>query len=158
MAHSELIYVTYIRATQEKVWSALTSPESIKQYWFGVQCECDFTAGSSWKMVAGDGQVLDVGAIVVAVPQQRLAIQWQNQSKPELKLEGESLCPIELETSGTAAKLSLAHSIERDHSQLIAAVSIGWPKVLSNLKSLLETGSVALQDPYTTGNPYKKTA
>jgi len=27
-------------------------------------------------------------------------------------------------------------------------VSGGWPKVISNLKSLLETGAVVLQDPY----------
>jgi hypothetical protein len=34
------------------------------------------------------------------------------------------------------------------------AVSGGWPKILSNLKSLLESGAIALQDPYPTGNPY----
>jgi hypothetical protein len=31
-------------------------------------------------------------------------------------------------------------------------VSGGWPKVISNLKSLLETGSTALQEPYATGS------
>jgi hypothetical protein len=40
-------------------------------------------------------------------------------------------------------KLSITHTIEREPSKLIAAVSGGWPKVISNLKSLLETGSVA---------------
>jgi len=28
------------------------------------------------------------------------------------------------------------------------AVSGGWPKIISNLKSLLETGSIALLEPY----------
>jgi hypothetical protein len=53
-----------------------------------------------------------------------------------------------LEPGGTAVKLSITHTIERDPSKLIAAVSGGWPKVISNLKSLLETGTIALDEPY----------
>ena len=75
-------------------------------------------------------------------------IRWQHQDKPELKAEGESLCTMELEPSGSAVKLSITHSIEREPSKFILAVSGGWPKVISNLKSLLETGSAVLQDPY----------
>ncbi len=66
------------------------------------------------------------------------------KDRPELKAEGESRCTMELEPSGTAVKLSITHTIERDPSKLIAAVSDGWPKILSNLKSLLETGSTVL--------------
>ena len=61
---------------------------------------------------------------------------------------------MELEPSGAAVKLSITHTLEREPSKLIEAVSGGWPKVISNLKSLLETGSTALRDPYPTGNPY----
>jgi uncharacterized protein YndB with AHSA1/START domain len=103
-------------------------------------------------MVSGDGQIFDAGEIVEAEPPRRLVIRWQHQNKP--KAEGVSQCTIELEPSGTAVKLSITHTIEREPSQFIAAVSGGWPKVISNLKSLLETGSIALQDPYPTGNPY----
>jgi uncharacterized protein YndB with AHSA1/START domain len=71
-----------------------------------------------------------------------------DQNKPELKAEGESRCTMELEPSGTAVKLSITHTIECEPSKFIAAVSGGWPKVISNLKSLLETGSTVLQDPY----------
>ena len=156
MARSTFIYVTYIRTTPEKLWSALTDVEFTKQYWFGMHCESQWTAGSSWKMVSGDGQIFDAGEIVEAEPPRRLVIRWQHQNKPELKAEGESLCTMELEPSGTAVKLSITHTIEREPSKFIAAVSGGWPKVISNLKSLLETGSVALQDPYPTGNPYGK--
>ena len=59
---------------------------------------------------------------------------------------------MELEPSGTAVKLSITHTIEREPSKLIEAVSGGWPKVISNLKSLLETGSIALQEPYPVQN------
>ena len=88
-----------------------------------------------------DGRITDAGEIVEAEPPRRLVIRWQHQNKPELKAEGESQCTMELEPSGTAVKLSITHTIEREPSKFIAAVSGAWPKVISNLKSLLETGS-----------------
>lgn len=145
MPRSTFVYVTYIRTTQEKLWSALTvDAEFMKQYWFGVHCESDWTAGSSWKMVHSDGEISDAGEIVEADPPRRLVIRWQHQSKAEFKAEGESLCTIELEANGEAVKLTITHSIEREHSKLIGAVSGGWPRILSNLKSLLETGAVVV--------------
>jgi len=152
MTRSAFVYVTYIRTTPEKLWSALTDVEFMKQYWFGTHCESQWTAGSSWKHVSGDGQILDAGGIVEVLPPRRLVIRWQNQNKPELKSEGESHCAIELEPAGMAVKLSITHSIEREPSKLVSAVSGGWPKVISNLKSLLETGYTVLQDPYPAGN------
>jgi uncharacterized protein YndB with AHSA1/START domain len=153
MARSTFVYVTYIRTTPEKLWSALTDDsEFMKQYWFGVHCESQWTAGSSWKMVSPDGQILDAGEIVESEPPRRLVIRWRHQNKPELKAEGESRCTMELQPVGAAAvKLSITHTIERESSKLIEAVSGGWPKIISNLKSLLETGSAVLQDPYPTG-------
>jgi uncharacterized protein YndB with AHSA1/START domain len=148
MARSTFVYVSYIRTSPEKLWSALTDAEFMKQYWFGVHGESQWTAGSPWKSVSPHGQVLDAGEIVEAEPPRRLVIRWQHQDKPELKAEGESLCTIELEPSGTAVKLCITHTIEREPSKLIEAVSGGWPKVISNLKSLLETGSTVLQAPY----------
>ena len=137
MARSTFVYVTYIRTTPEKLWLALTDAQFMKQYWFGTYCESAWTAGSSWKHPAGDGQILDTGEIVQAERPRRLVIRWQNQHKPELKAEGDSLCMIELEPTGTAVKLSITHTIEREPSKLITAVSGGWPKIISNLKSLL---------------------
>jgi len=55
---------------------------------------------------------------------------------------------MELESSGPAAKLSITHTIDREPSKFIIAVSGAWPMVISNLKSLLETGSLVLQDPF----------
>jgi len=149
MARSTFVYVTYIRTTPEKLWSALTTDvEFMKQYWFGVHCQSQWRPGSSWKMVYSDGTVSDAGEILEAEPPRRLVIRWQHQNKPELKAEGPSLCTMELEPGAGAVKLSITHTVERDPSKLIEAVSGGWPKVISNLKSLLETGSIALQEPY----------
>ena len=147
MAKSTFLYVTYIRATPERVWSALTEDTAFMQrYWFGMHCESRWTAGSPWKMVRTNGSVCDAGEIVESQPPRRLVIRWQHQDNPELKAEGDSLCTLELEPAGRAVKLSITHTIERDPSKFIAAVSGGWPKIISNLKSLLETGSVVLSD------------
>jgi len=101
--NSSFVYVTYIRTTPEKLWSALTDD-----------------------------------------------VKFMN--RPELKAEGDSQCTMELEPSGTAVKLSITHTIECEPSKFIAAVSGGWPKIISNLKSLLETGSIALQNAYPAGD------
>ena len=141
MARSTFVYVTYIRTTPEKLWSALTNDvEFMKGYWFGNHCESQWTPGSSWKNVSPDGQILDAGEIVEAEPLRRLVIRWRHQNKPELRAEGDSLCTMELEPFGTAVRLSITHTIERESSKLIEAVSGGWPIILASLKSLLETG------------------
>ena len=149
MARSTFIYVTYIRTTPNKLWSALTTDtEFMKQYWFGVHCESQWTPGSAWQMVHGDGQITDAGEIVEAEPQRRLVIRWLHRDKPELAAEGDTRCAMELEARGPAVRLSITHTVDRDPSQFIAVVSVAWPMVISNLKSLLETGSPALEEPW----------
>jgi len=148
MAKSTFVYVTYIRTTPEKLWSALTGAEFQRQYWFGMHAESEWKAGSPWKLVSEDGRIWDSGEIVEAQRPRRLVIRWHHQMKPELKAEGPTLCTMELEPTAGAVKLSITHTIEREAAKVIEAVSGGWPKVLSNLKSLLETGSIALEEPY----------
>jgi len=144
-ASTSFVYVTFIRTTPEKLWSALTSPDFMKKYWFGMYQQTDWKPGSAWQLVHPDGRVLDTGEIVEVNPPKRLVINWRNEFKPELKSEGYSRCTIELEPTGGAVKLTITHVIERAGSKLIEAVSGGWPRILSNVKSLLETGDVVLK-------------
>lgn len=145
MARSTFVYVTFIRTTPETLWSALTQDtDFMKRYWFGMHCESEWTPGSSWKMLSSDGQITDAGEIVESEPPRRLVIRWRHEKNQDLSAEGESRCTMELEASGTAVKLSITHTIEREPSRLIVAVSGGWPRILSNLKSLIETGSTVL--------------
>ena len=146
MSKPNFVYVTYIRTTPEKLWSALTDPQTIKKYWFGITAECDWKPGSPWAIKFEDGRTADAGEILEAVPPRRLVIRWRNEWKPELKAEGFALCTIELEPVGAAVRLTITHTIERAESKFIQAVSGGWPKILSNLKSLLETGQVVLTE------------
>jgi uncharacterized protein YndB with AHSA1/START domain len=153
MNKPRFVYVTYIRSTPEKVWAALTDPQTISKYWFGMTAECDFKPGSPWALKFSDGRVADTGEILEADPPRRLVIRWRNEFKPELKAEGYSRCTMQIEEAGyypdfggKAAKLTIHHEIESDGGKFVEAVSGGWPKVISNLKSLLETGDVAFTE------------
>jgi uncharacterized protein YndB with AHSA1/START domain len=142
---SRFVYVTYIRTTPERLWAALTKTEFIKQYWFGMNLESDWKAGSPWKMVSADGLVTDEGEVAECDPPRRLALRWRHKWKPELAADGEAFCVIALEPVEGAVKLTITHTVAQPESKLIEAVSGGWPRILSNLKSLLETGEIVLK-------------
>jgi uncharacterized protein YndB with AHSA1/START domain len=141
---SSFVYVTFIRTTPERLWSALTTTEFMKQYWFGMHIETDWKVGSPWRLVFSDGRTADTGEVVEIEPPKRLVLTWRNEWKPDMKSEGPARCSFELEPMAGAVKLTITHTMDREGSKLIAAVSGGWPRILSNLKSLLETGDVAL--------------
>ena len=143
MSASTFVYVTYIRVTPERLWHALTTPEIIKQYRFGMRVESEWNVGSKWRMYA-DGSLMDSGEILESVSPKRLVMSWLSEWKREFRAEGDSRCVYEIEPTGGSAKLTLTHSMERPDSKFIRAVSEGWPMVISNLKSVLETGDVAL--------------
>jgi uncharacterized protein YndB with AHSA1/START domain len=140
-AKSSFVYVTYIRTTPEKLWAALTTPEFIKKYWFGMSIETDWKAGSPWKLAFPDGRVADAGEIVEFDKPRRLVLRWRHQFRPELHEEGDVRCVIEIEQAGEVVKLTITHDMDKPDSKLIGAVSVGWPKILSSLKTLLETGT-----------------
>lgn len=141
MNESRFVYVTYIRTTPEKLWQALTDPEIIRKYWFGVTQESEWKPGSAWKMSFADGRLADTGEILEVDPPQRLVLRWRNEFMPELKAEGETRATYVLEPVGDTVKLTIVHEIAKPGSKFIEKVSGGWPKVLASLKSLLETGS-----------------
>jgi uncharacterized protein YndB with AHSA1/START domain len=141
MAGSKFVYVTYIRTTPEKLWDALTQPEFTRAYWFGIWPDCEWQAGSVWRLMFPDGRVADAGEVVTLERPHRLVLSWRNEFKPELKAEGYSRATFELEPQGNMVKLTVTHEMDREGSKFIEAVSNGWPSVLSSLKSLLETGT-----------------
>jgi len=145
MSKPKFVYVTFIRTTPEKLWSALTTPEFTRKYWFGVHHETDWKVGSPWKMIYPDGRITDSGEVLEADPPRRLVLKWLNEFRPELKSEGYSRCTMELEPIADAVKLTITHEMDGYGTKFIEAVSGGWPRILSNLKSLLETGDIALK-------------
>ncbi|HXJ00668.1 MAG TPA: SRPBCC family protein [Micropepsaceae bacterium] len=147
MADDRFVYVTYIRTTQEKLWTALREPEFTRQYFFGVTLESEWKPEAPWRMVGSDGKVTDSGKVLEIDPPHRLVLSWQNEFRPELKAEGYSRATFDLETQGDMVKLTVVHEIGKQGSKLIEAVSGGWPIILSSLKSLLETGKPMERKP-----------
>jgi len=139
-AKSSFVYVTYIRATPEKVWQALTEPEFTRQFWAGTSQECEWKVGASWRIIIPDGRVADQGEVLEFEPHRRLVLSWRNEFKPELRQEGYSRLTWLLEPEGDMVRLTVRHEIARPQSRLVEAVSRGWPLILASLKSLLETG------------------
>ena len=139
--NSKFVYVTYIRTTPEKLWEAFTKPELNRLYWFGAAQESDFKKGSPWRIVFADGRVADTGEVLESDPPRRLVLSWRNELMPEMKAEGYARATITMEPEGATVKLTVVHEMDRESSKFIGAVSNGWPKILSGLKSLLETGA-----------------
>ena len=144
-AENSFVYVTFIRTTPEQLWSALIDPDFMKEYWFGVHIKTEWKPGAPWEMLYPDGRITDAGEILEFDPPKRIVLKWRHELKPELKAEGFARCTIELEPVSDAVKLTITHAMNRAESKLIQAVSGGWPRILSNLKSLLETGQIVLK-------------
>lgn len=142
---SQFTYVTYIRSTPARLWSALLSTDIARRYWHGLTPTAEPKVGGAWQLTLPDGRIADSGEFLDFEPPKRIAIRWRNEWVPEFNAEGWSLCTMEVEpATAHAVKLTVTHGMDRPGSKFIAAVSIGWPHILSNLKSMMETGSIVL--------------
>jgi uncharacterized protein YndB with AHSA1/START domain len=135
----EFVYVIYIKTTPEKLWEALTSSAFSKRYWFGTELRSDFKVGSPFALVM-DGKVTDSGEILEADRPRRLSYTFKHQLDDEMRQEGATKVVFTLEPHGDLVKLTLTHEGFAPGSKLLDGVSKGWPAILSNLKSLLESG------------------
>jgi len=138
MSKPELIYTTYIRTTPVKLWDAITNPEFVRQYWGGNQNISDWKPGSKWMHVTGDAEraVRVVGQVVESVPAKRLVLTWADPADPD----DVSRVTFELEPVDDTVRLDVIHGDFKPGSDMVNRVSGGWPRVLSSLKSFLETG------------------
>ncbi|WP_107097595.1 metalloregulator ArsR/SmtB family transcription factor [Streptomyces sp. WMMB 322] len=140
------VYVVYIESTPEKVWNALTDADVSGAYW-GHRNVSDWQEGSSWEHRRTDGSgVADVvGTVVVSEPPTRLVTTW---SDPAAQPADEpSRVTFDIEPHGEIVRLTVTHEDLKDDNEREEAAS-GWAAVLSNLKSLLETGSPLPREPW----------
>ena len=138
---TEFLYTTYIRSTPQKVWDAITNPEFARQYW-GHGNVSDWKPGSKWDMVRGDGSgiVQTTGEVLESNPPRRLVISWVDPSKTADRTEY-SRVTFEIEVVKDAVRLDVFHNELKAGSDMARGISNGWPRVLSGLKSFLETGT-----------------
>jgi uncharacterized protein YndB with AHSA1/START domain len=138
MQKPEFVYVTYIKTTPERLWDALTSSEFSRRYWFGTELRSDWRVGSSLALVM-EGTT-NVGEILEADRPRRLAYTFKHVLNEELRAEPATKVVFALEPHGDLVKLTLTHEGFVEGSRLLDGISRGWPAIMSNLKSLLESG------------------
>lgn len=140
MSGAKFVYVTYIRATAEKVFDALTQPEFTKRYWAGTTHRSDWKKGSALGVYTPDGRLWDSGEVLEIDRPRKLSMRWLNEGFPEMKAEGPTFITYELEQQGGVTKLTLKQTSPLTDCKVIGAMSQGWPAVFAGLKTLLETG------------------
>ena len=149
------VYVTYIQTTPEKVWQAFTDTDVMAQYWFGPTSDCvrvnvsDWKVGSAWEhQRLDDARTVDIcGKVVECDPPRRLAYTW---SRPGDIAEESKHSRVEIDIEQRIdglVRLTVSHlDLERD-PKMLEGISGGWPAILSNLKTLLETGHALPRAP-----------
>ena len=141
MSTEKFVYVTYIATTPEKVWAALLEGELTRQYWCHDNVS-DWKVGSTWEHRRSDGEQgkVDIaGKVVESVPPKRLVVTWARPSEVA-ETAKHSRVTYEIEPVASAVRLTVTHDQLEADPDMARAISGGWPKVLSSLKSLLETG------------------
>lgn len=154
VGNTEFVYVTYINTTAEKLWQALTDPAFVRRYFDGGGPESDWAVGSPVRWSMTGEQPRDLGQVVLeSEPGKRLSYTWHNY-QPEMKemfgwtdeqfaelvTEPRSTVTFDIEPAGSAVKLTVTHSGFAPDSEMLKGISSGWPAILANLKTLLETG------------------
>ena len=139
------VYVTYIRASAEQVWRALTDADLTARYW-GHANVSDWEPGSRWEHRRTDpsGRVDVAGRVLDADPPTRLVITFGDSVD---RTDEDSVVTFLLEPYHDIVRLTVTHENLADPTAL-RAISHGWPAVLANLKSLLETGEVLPRPPW----------
>ncbi|KFC65759.1 hypothetical protein FG93_04575 [Bosea sp. LC85] len=137
---TSFVYVTYIVATPEKVFEAITKPEVARRYW-GHENVSDWQPGSEWQHIrANDERTVElVGKVVEVSPPSRLVITWASAAQAA-DPASHSRVTFEIEAYEGMVRLTVSHDELEAGSGMAKGVSKGWPAVLSSLKSFLETG------------------
>jgi uncharacterized protein YndB with AHSA1/START domain len=135
MTNPQFVYTTYIKSTPEKVWAAITNPEFTRQYWVHDNIS-DWKKGSKWQHVTAERAVRIEGRVLESNPPKLLVLSWADPKD----LADESRVTLEIHPMGEVVRLDVVHGDFKPGSTMVEKVSQGWPRVLSNLKSFLETG------------------
>ena len=139
MTKTEHVYVMYIAATPKRIFDAIVKPEFARQYW-GHENVSDWKPGSPWEHRDPDnGNVKMTGKVVECDPPKRLVITWVRPAETA-DPNAHSRVTFELEPIDEMVKLTVTHDQLVAGSDMEKGIVYGWPRVLSSLKTFLETG------------------
>jgi uncharacterized protein YndB with AHSA1/START domain len=153
MGSTEFVYTTYINTTPERLWQALTDPVFTRRYW-GATFKSDWTAGSAMTWEQNGVTIADPAQVILeSEPYRRLAYSWHtftpefaqafgfsDEFLARVGSEPRSKVTFDIEPLGPKVRLTVVHDGFEPGSTVLESISGGWPAILSNLKTLLETG------------------
>jgi uncharacterized protein YndB with AHSA1/START domain len=148
------VYQVFIKATQEQVWDAITQPEWSQRYGYQAINDYDLRPGGKYEGRAtpqmqsmGMPELVVDGQVIEADRPHRLVHTWRFLWDDNVKAEGPTTITFDLKEAGNGVtKLTVTHVLENaPHTEAQITGSIegaggGWAYVLSDLKSVLETG------------------
>jgi uncharacterized protein YndB with AHSA1/START domain len=133
------VYELFIRTAPEKLWQALTDGAVTRKYLFNETVHSDWKPGSEWYSTGPEGKRDVDGKVLECDPPRRLVITWHVLFDPELSNEISTVTYL-IEKRGELCKLSVRHDLADAPKTAGQVNSDGWQWILSNLKTLLETG------------------
>jgi uncharacterized protein YndB with AHSA1/START domain len=138
-AQTTQVYSVFIRATPEQVWDAITKPEFTEKYFYGQRIEST-PERRTWHNA--EGKLVADGSVLEFDPPRRLVHGWQSLYDPEMAAEEESRVTWEIEPQedGTTLLTVVHDKLEGAPKTAESVSGTGWMRVLSGLKTLLETG------------------
>jgi uncharacterized protein YndB with AHSA1/START domain len=135
------VYSTYIVATPEHIWTALTSAEATRQYFFGMNVESDWKVGATVKYVRPDGTLDVQGEVLECDAPRRLSMTWHVEWHEEFRRLPAAIVTFQIDPLGDVQRLTLTESHGGNiDDRLFEGGRRGWPMILCNLKTFLETG------------------
>ena len=154
MQKPSFAYTTYIKTTPERLWQALTEPAFTERYW-RTTFETDWQVGSTITWHHHGVTIADPEQVVLeSEPYRRLSYTWHTftpelaesttssatRCSPRRPQKRRSKVTFEIEPLDELCKLTVVHDGFEPGSTVVELISGGWPHVLSELKTLLETG------------------
>jgi uncharacterized protein YndB with AHSA1/START domain len=149
------VYRVFIKATPEAIWEAITTPEWTARYGYQAPAEYDLRPGGAYRALAtepmrahGAPDVVVDGEVIEADPPRRLVQTWRFLWDPDVVAEGFSRVTWEIQPAqGGVTTLTVLHELEGTPLTAayvggqLAEAGGGWSWILSDLKTLLETGA-----------------
>lgn len=132
-------YVFYFAAEPARVWEGLVSPESNRVIFAGADFQADLRVGGAmnWVGPGPDGKPITyVRSQILAIDPPRL-LQYTFAMGPS---PATSRVTIELVPESETTQVTVTHDQWAPGDVAYASCADGWPRILSRLKTLLETG------------------
>jgi uncharacterized protein YndB with AHSA1/START domain len=139
MAKVPLIFTYYIAAPVEKVWEGFVSKEANQKIFMGAEFVLDPKPGGAmtWSGPGKDGKTMRyVTGEVVRIEAPRLFEYKFGMGDGAVK----SRVKVELTPESEAVKVVVTNDEWAEDNPAYSQNMDGWPRILSRLKTLLETG------------------